>query len=114
MPYFDDLCRGGHIEHPAQEIKPDSFKLSRTAGAYWRGDEKNEMLTRIYGLAFATKEELDVYETMIVEAEKRDHRKLGKGVEIFIFDEDVGAGLPLWLPNGGTMIEELEDLAKRN
>jgi threonyl-tRNA synthetase len=109
---FEDLCRGGHIEHPAQEIKPDSFKLARTAGAYWRGDEKNAMLTRIYGLAFATKNELDEYETMMVEAEKRDHRKLGKEMEIFMFDEDVGPGLPLWLPNGGIIIEELEKLAK--
>src|ERR1035437_67443 len=72
---FEDLCRGGQIDNPAKEIASDSFKLSRTAGAYWRGDEKNTMLTRIYGLAFATKEELDVYETMMVEAEKRDHRK---------------------------------------
>jgi threonyl-tRNA synthetase len=109
---FEDLCRGGHVEHPNEEIKPDSFKLVRTAGAYWRGDEKNAMLTRIYGLAFASKIELDEYETMLVEAEKRDHRKLGKEMEIFMFDEDVGPGLPLWLPNGGVIIEEIEKLAK--
>jgi len=105
---FEDLCRGGHIEHPAQEIKPDSFKLARTAGAYWRGDEKNAMLTRIYGLAFATKEELDVYETMIVEAEKRDHKKLGKELDLFTFSELVGSGLPLWTPKG-TLVRNLLD-----
>jgi threonyl-tRNA synthetase len=105
---FEDLCRGGHIEHPATEIKPDSFKLSRTAGAYWRGDEKNAMLTRIYGLAFSTKEELDVYETMIVEAEKRDHKKLGKELDLFTFSELVGSGLPLWTPKG-TLVRNLLD-----
>ena len=109
---FIDLCRGGHSENPAQEIPADSFKLSRIAGAYWRGDENNKMLTRIYGLAFDTKEELDAYEAQMVEAEKRDHRKVGKELGIFSFDNDVGAGLPLWLPNGGAMIEELEKLAK--
>lgn len=109
---FTDLCRGGHSENPSKEIKPDSFKLTRLAGAYWRGDEKNAMLTRIYGIAFASKKELDEYETMMKEAEKSDHRKLGKEMDIFEFDEDVGPGLPLWLPNGGAMIEELERLAK--
>ncbi|MDE2188634.1 MAG: threonine--tRNA ligase [Patescibacteria group bacterium] len=109
---FEDLCRGGHLEHPAAEIKPGSFKLTRTAGAYWRGDEKNAMLTRIYGLAFETKEKLDEYEEMLVEAEKRDHRKLGKELGLFTFDEDVGPGLPLWLPNGTVIVEELEKLAK--
>lgn len=110
--HFTDLCRGGHSENPAKEIAADSFKLHRLAGAYWRGDEKNKQLTRIYGLAFNTKEELDAYLTMMKEAEKRDHRKLGKEMDIFEFDDDVGAGLPLWLPNGGAMIEALEDLAK--
>jgi len=109
---FTDLCRGGHNENPAKEIPSDSFKLSRLAGAYWRGDEKNTQLTRIYGLAFATKEELDAYETMMKEAEKRDHRRLGKELDIFEFDDDVGPGLPLWLPNGAVLIEELEKLAK--
>ena len=109
---FTDLCRGGHMENPSKEISADSFKLSRIAGAYWRGSEKNKMLTRIYGLAFKTKEELNEYETMVKEAEKRDHRKLGKEMDIFEFDDDVGPGLPLWLPNGGAMIEELEKLAK--
>lgn len=109
---FTDLCRGGHSENPAKDIDPDSFKLSRIAGAYWRGDENNKMLTRIYGLAFSTKEELVRYEEMVKEAEKRDHRKLGKEMDIFEFDDQVGPGLPLWLPNGGAMIEELERLAK--
>ena len=109
---FTDLCRGGHSENPAKEIDSNSFKLSRIAGAYWRGNENNKMLTRIYGLAFQTKEELDNYENMLKEAEKRDHRKLGKEMDIFEFDEQVGPGLPLWLPNGGAMIEELERLAK--
>jgi threonyl-tRNA synthetase len=109
---FTDLCRGGHAENPGKDIAPDSFKLARLAGAYWRGDEKNAMLTRIYGLAFGSKKELEDYEAMMKEAEKRDHRKLGKEMDIFEFDDDVGPGLPLWLPNGGAMIEELEKLAK--
>jgi threonyl-tRNA synthetase len=109
---FTDLCRGGHSDNPAKEIPSDCFKLSRVAGAYWRGDEKNKMLTRIYGIAFESKEELDKYEAMLKEAEKRDHRKLGKEMDIFEFDDQVGPGLPLWLPNGGAMIEELERLAK--
>lgn len=109
---FTDLCRGGHSENPANEIDADSFKLSKIAGAYWRGDEKNKQLTRIYGLAFDTKKELEDYENMMVEAEKRDHRKLGKEMNIFEFDDDTGPGLPLWLPNGAVLIEELENLAK--
>jgi threonyl-tRNA synthetase len=109
---FTDLCRGGHSESPAKDIPSDCFKLSRLAGAYWRGDEKNTQLTRIYGLAFATKEELDAYENMVKEAEKRDHRKLGKELDLFEFDDDVGPGLPLWLPNGTVLVEELEKLAK--
>ncbi len=109
---FTDLCRGGHAENPAKEIKADAFKLTRLAGAYWRGNEENTQLTRIYGLAFISKKELEDYEKMMAEAEKRDHRKLGKEMDIFEFDDDVGAGLPLWMPNGGAMIEELEKLAK--
>lgn len=112
MGTFTDLCRGGHLENPAEEIDPNSFKLSKIAGAYWRGSEKNTQLTRIYGLAFETKDALKAYEDMMKEAEKRDHRKLGKELDIFDFDDDVGPGLPLWLPNGGAMIEELERLAK--
>ncbi len=109
---FTDLCRGGHLENPSKEIKDGSFKLDRVAGAYWRGDEKNKMLTRIYGLAFHTKEELEEYIKMREEAEKRDHRKLGKELKIFTFDDDVGPGLPLWLPRGTIIVEELEKLAK--
>lgn len=109
---FTDLCRGGHSEHPAQEIKPDSFKLDRIAGAYWRGDENNKMLTRIYGLAFESKEKLEEYIAQQEEAKKRDHRKLGAEMDIFAFDDDVGPGLPLWLPNGAVIAEELERLAK--
>ena len=109
---FTDLCRGGHSENPSKDIAPSSWKLDRIAGAYWRGDEKNKMLTRIYGLAFDTKEELETYEKQMSEAEKRDHRKLGKELKLFTFDDDVGPGLPLWLPNGAIIIEEIEKLAK--
>lgn len=103
---FTDLCRGGHAEHPATEIPSDSFILDRVAGAYWRGDEKNKMLTRIYGLAFATKTDLDAYIYQIEEAKKRDHRKIGKEMGLFVFSELVGPGLPLWTPKG-TIIREL-------
>ena len=109
---FTDLCRGGHSENPAGEIAPNAFKLDRVAGAYWRGSEKNKMLTRIYGLAFQDEEKLNVYLKMREDAEKNDHRKLGAEMDIFAFDDDVGAGLPLWLPNGGVIVEELEKLAK--
>jgi threonyl-tRNA synthetase len=108
---FTDLCRGGHVED-ARKINCDAFKLTKIAGAYWRGDENNKMLTRIYGVAFNTKEELMNYEKMMVEAEKRDHRKIGKELGIFTFDDDVGPGLPLWMPKGAVVIEELEKLAK--
>lgn len=106
---FTDLCRGGHLDHPAQNIDPLSFKLDRVAGAYWRGDEKNKMLTRIYGLAFETKEELDTYLTQREEAEKRDHKKLGKELDIFVFSELVGSGLPLWTPKGTLMRNLLDE-----
>ncbi len=105
---FTDLCRGGHAEHPAQEIAPDSFTLDRVAGAYWRGDEKNKMLARIYGLAFDTKEELGAYITQREEARKRDHRKIGKELDLFTFSELVGSGLPLWTPKGALMRHELD------
>jgi threonyl-tRNA synthetase len=105
---FSDLCRGGHSEHPAREIAPDSFVLERVAGAYWRGDEKNTMLTRIYGLAFETKEELETYRARIEEAKKRDHRKLGKELDLFTFSDLVGAGLPLWTPRGALVRDELD------
>jgi len=106
---FTDLCRGGHIVNPAKEISPDSFKLDRLAGAYWRGDEKNKMLTRIYGLAFETKEELDAYINQREEAEKRDHKKLGKELDLFVFSELVGGGLPLWTPKGTILRNLLDD-----
>lgn len=109
---FTDLCRGGHAENPSKEIASDSFKLDRIAGAYWRGKEENPMLTRIYGLAFESKEKLDEYEALKIEAEKRDHRKLGAEMELFAYSDFVGPGLPLWLPNGAVIIEELEKLAK--
>jgi len=102
---FKDLCRGPHVESTGQ-IKPDSFKLYKLAGAYWRGDEKNKMLTRIYGLAFETRKELAQYEAMLVEAEKRDHRKLGKELDLFTFSDLVGAGLPLYSPKG-TILRDL-------
>jgi len=106
---FIDMCRGPHVDHSGQV---GAFKLTTIAGAYWRGDEKNKMLQRIYGVCFATQPELDAYMKMLEEAKKRDHRKLGKELEIFLFDEDVGPGLPLWMPNGGVLIEMLEKLAK--
>ena len=105
---FTDLCRGGHIENPSKDIAPDSWRISRIAGAYWRGDEKNKMLTRIYGLAFENKKELEDYEKQIVEAEKRDHKKLGKELDLFTFSDLVGAGLPLWTPKGTLLRDLLE------
>lgn len=106
---FTDLCRGGHVDDAAKEIHPDSFKLSRVAGAYWRGDEANKMLTRIYGLAFETKLALDAYETMQEEAKKRDHKKLGKELKLFTISPLVGAGLPLMQPKGMIIRKEIED-----
>ncbi len=108
---FTDLCRGGHSDN-LSAIDPESFKLERLAGAYWRGDEKNKMLTRIYGLAFNSKQELADYLTMREEAEKRDHRKLGKEMDLFFIDEMVGKGLAMWLPNGTIIRDEVENLAK--
>ena len=105
---FSDLCRGGHIEN-VKDIKDGSFKLDRIAGAYWRGNEKNKMLTRIYGLAFNTKEELDDYLIQQEEARKRDHRKIGKELKLFTISELVGAGLPLLQPKGMIIRKEIED-----
>jgi threonyl-tRNA synthetase len=96
---FFDLCEGPHVEN-TEQITTDSFKLTHIAGAYWRGDEKNQMLTRIYGLAFDTKEELEAYELQMEEAKKRDHRILGRQLKLFTFSELVGPGLPLWTPRG--------------
>ncbi len=103
---FTDLCRGGHVQNFKEEVNMDAWKLDRIAGAYWRGDEKNPMLTRIYGIAFETKEELDAYLQKKEEAKKRDHRKLGKELKLFTFSELVGPGLPLFTPKG-TKIREL-------
>lgn len=109
---FTDLCRGGHTEHPSKEISPDSFRLSHIAGAYWRGSEKNKMLTRIYGLAFESKEKLDEYEMMKIEAEKRDHKKLGKELGLFTISDLVGKGLPMTLPKGNIIRTELENFIR--
>lgn len=106
---FLDLCRGGHIENPSKDIEKGSWKLSRVAGAYWRGDEKNKMLTRIYGLAFENDTELKTYETRIEEAKKRDHKKLGKDLDLFVFSDLVGAGLPMWTPKGTILRNLLDD-----
>ncbi len=106
---FTDLCRGPHIPHTGF-IK--AIKLTSIAGAYWKGDEKNKQLTRVYGVTFPSQKELDEYLLMLEEAKKRDHRKLGKELGIFTMDDDVGPGLPLWMPNGTIIIEELEALAK--
>lgn len=106
-----DLCSGGHCERPSKELK--HFKLLSVAGAYWRGSEKNKMLTRIYGTCFPTKEELDKYLWQLEEAKKRDHRKLGKELELFFIDEVVGKGLIMWLPKGTIIRNLIEDLAKK-
>jgi threonyl-tRNA synthetase len=106
---FTDLCRGPHIPQTGL-IK--AIKLTNIAGAYWKGDEKNKQLTRIYGITFPTQKELDEYLLMLEEAKKRDHRKLGKELGIYTMDDDVGQGLIMWLPNGTVVIEELEKLAK--
>lgn len=105
---FTDLCKGGHVSNTS-EVAADAFTLTRIAGAYWRGDEKNPMLTRIYGYAFETKTELNAHETMLEEAKKRDHRKLGKELGLFIFSDLIGAGLPLWTPKGTILRELLND-----
>lgn len=106
---FTDLCRGPHIPNTSF-IK--AIKLTSIAGAYWKGNENNKMLTRVYGVTYPTQKELDEHLAMLEEAKKRDHRKLGKELGIFTMDDDVGPGLPLWMPNGTIIIEELEKLAK--
>jgi threonyl-tRNA synthetase len=107
---FTDLCRGPHIPHTGW-IK--AIKLTSIAGAYWRGDEKNKMLTRIYGVTFPTQKELDEYLVLLEEAKKRDHRKLGKELELFTFSEKVGMGLPLWLPKGAMLRERLQQFLQK-
>ena len=105
--WFDNLCAGPHVGS-TKEINPEAFKLTKIAGAYWRGDEKNTMLTRIYGVAFETKDELNDYLKRVEEAEKRDHRKLGKELDLFVFSDLVGQGLPLFTPKGTIIIDELK------
>ncbi len=107
---FVDLCRGPHLPDTGH-IR--AVKLLNIAGAYWRGDEKNKQLTRIYGITFPKQSELDEYLKMLEEAKKRDHRKLGRELEIYTTDDEVGQGLILWMPNGGAIIEQLEKLAKK-
>ena len=105
---FIDLCSGPHVKS-TKEIPVNSFELTKTAGAYWKGSEKNPMLTRIYGLAFKNKKELANYLRKEQEAEKRDHRVLGQKLELFLFDEEVGAGLPIWLPKGAVLRHIIEN-----
>lgn len=107
---FEDLCKGPHV---ASTKEIGVFKLLSVAGAYWKGDEKNTMLTRIYGTAFPTQKELDAYLTLLEEAKKRDHRKIGEALDLFTISEDVGKGLILWLPKGNSIKETLENFAKK-
>src|SRR6476660_8776685 len=106
---FIDLCAGPHVMRTGNI---GAFRLTSVASAYYKGDEKNPQLQRIYGTAFKTKKELDEHFAMLEEAKKRDHRKLGKELELFVFDDDVGPGLPMFLPRGAAIAEELEKLAK--
>jgi threonyl-tRNA synthetase len=108
---FLDLCKGGHVENPKEALK--HFKLLSVAGAYWRGNEKNTMLTRIYGTCFSTKEELDAHLAMLEEAKKRDHRKLGVELDLFVFSELVGKGLPLFTPRGALLRELLNEFSQK-
>ncbi|MDF1523173.1 MAG: threonine--tRNA ligase, partial [Trueperaceae bacterium] len=107
---FTDLCRGPHV--PNTGLVTPHFKLTGVAGAYWRGDERRPMMQRVYGVAFAAAEDLEHHQWQVEEARRRDHRKLGAELDIFVLDEDVGPGLPLWLPRGTVMVDELEKLAK--
>src|SRR3979490_2188458 len=106
---FTDLCAGPHVMRTGNI---GAFKLTHVPSAYYKGDEKNPQLQRIYGTAFKNRTQLDEYFAMLEEAKKRDHRKLGKELELFTFDDDVGPGLPLWLPRGAAIIDELEKLAR--
>ncbi len=107
---FTDLCRGGHSENPSEELK--HFKLLSVAGAYWRGSEKNKMLTRVYGTCFPSQAELDEHLVMLEEAKKRDHRKIGQDQKLFFVDEMIGKGLILWQPNGTIIRDEIENMAR--
>src|SRR5437879_10832206 len=106
---FIDLCAGPHVMRTGNI---GAFKLTSVASAYYKSDEKNPQLQRVYGTAFKTKKELDEYFAMLEEAKKRDHRKLGRELQIFVLDDDVGPGLPMWLPRGAAIIDELEKLAR--
>ncbi len=108
---FIDLCKGGHVKN-TKNINPEAFKLTSIAGAYWKGDEKNPQLQRIYGVAFETKKELSVHLEKLEQAKQRDHRKIGQELDLFTTNEDVGPGLILWMPRGTTIKEELEKLGK--
>ena len=105
---FIDLCKGPHLKSTKQ-VPLDGFKLTKIAGAYWRGNERNKMLTRIYGTGWPSKKELNNYLNKVKQAEQRDHRLLGKKLELFMFDEEIGAGLPLWMPKGTSLIKIIED-----
>lgn len=107
---FTDLCRGPHLPHTGF-IK--AIKITNIAGAYWRGDEKNKMLTRLYAITFPSNKELEAYNLMMEEAKKRDHRKLGKELELFMFSEKVGQGLPMWLPKGAMLRQRLQDFLQK-
>jgi threonyl-tRNA synthetase len=109
---FIDLCRGPHVGN-TREIDAEAFKLSQSSGAYWRGDEKKPMLQRIYGLAFETKQELDDYLRMLEEAEKRDHRRLGRELDLFHIEQEVGPGLILWHPKGALVKQIVEDFCRK-
>ena len=104
---FTDLCRGPHVESTG---KVGAFKLMRVAGAYWRGNEKNAQMQRMYGVAFATPKELRQHLDMLEEAKKRDHRKLGQELDLFVFSDMVGSGLPMFTPRGTVLREELADI----
>ena len=109
---FTDLCKGPHVKS-TKEINPQAFKLTKIAGAYWRGKESNPMLKRIYGVAFENKNDLEKYLKIQEEAEKRDHRLLGQKLELFMFDDEIGAGLPLWMPKGTTLRKTIENYLYR-
>jgi threonyl-tRNA synthetase len=109
---FVDLCRGGHVED-AREINPDAFKLTKVSGAYWRADQSNQQLQRIYGVAFETPEELKKHIQFLEEARKRDHRKLGQELDLFTFSDLVGPGLPMYTPRGTVLIEEIKNALRQ-
>src|SRR3989338_454724 len=110
--HYVDLCRGGHADSLAK-IDPGCFKLTKVTGAYWRGSEKNKMLSRIYAIAFQTKAQLDAHLAMIEEAKKRDHKKIGPEIDLFFIDEKIGKGLPMWTPRGTAIKFELENFTRR-